>query len=65
MSLVTTDHTIGVKDLPKEAHKAFKAKEKKQTKQEKKDEQEKKEENKPEPAAEKDDLFGDSNTSTT
>jgi hypothetical protein len=47
LSIVATDNTIGTKDLPKEAHKAFKGK--KAAKQEKKEE--KKEEKKPEPAA--------------
>lgn len=59
LGLVATDATIGSKDLPKEAHKAFKAKPKKENKKE-----EKKEEKKPEPAAE-DDLFGDSPATTT
>jgi translation elongation factor EF-1beta len=54
LSIVATDVTIGSKDLPKEAHKAFKKKGKKEDKKE-----EKKEEAKVEakPAAE-DDLFG-------
>ncbi len=57
-----TDKTIGSTELPKEAHKSFKGK-KAQKKAEKKEE--KKEEKKPEPAAEDDDLFGDSPAPTT
>lgn len=63
LALVSADSTIGPKDLPKDAHKAFKPKEKKQSKQDKKEE--KKEEKKPDPAAEDDDLFGDSPATTT
>lgn len=59
LSIVAVDATVGTKDLPKEAHKAFKGK---QQKQEKK--VEKKEEKKPAPApvADDDDLFGEETT---
>lgn len=48
MNIVGLDNTIGSKDLPKEAHKAFKGKANKGKKEEKK--------------AEEDDLFGDDDT---
>lgn len=51
MSIVASDNTIGSKDLPKEAHKAFKGKKPVAKKEEKKEEKK--------PAAEEDDLFGD------
>ncbi len=65
LNVAGTDKTIGSTDLPKESHKSFKGK--KAQKQEKKPEkkEEKKEEKKPEPAAEDDDLFGDSPAPTT
>lgn len=56
LSVVAVDATVGSKDLPKEAHKAFKGKQQKQ---------QKKEEKKPEPVADDDDLFGESSTPAT
>ena len=51
MNIVATDNTIGSKDLPKEAHKAFKGKKPAAKKEEKKEEKK--------PVVEEDDLFGD------
>lgn len=56
LSVVAVDATVGSKDLPKEAHKAFKGKQQKP---------QKKEEKKPEPVADDDDLFGESSTPAT
>lgn len=59
LGLVAVDATIGSKDLPKDAHKAFKAKPKKENKKD-----EKKPEPAQQPAAEEDDLFGDTPATT-